>query len=467
MILYSIIVTILLGCPLMLCHLQGSLLTTHQKNEIRNYQTIANDIIQYSLNGAGANQSYNRLATFVDTFGARLAGSENLERAIDYMLKTLDQDGLENVHGEEANVTHWVRNNEYARLLSPRNYSFAILGIGSSVGTPPGGITAEAVVVNSFNELDAVSEKVNGKIVIYNQDYEGYPISVAYRAFGASRAAKYGAVATLIRTIAPFSIYSPHTGWQDYTEGIPKIPTACITIEDADMFDRMQQRGQELKIMLYMGAQTLPDAVSRNTVAEIVGSVYPEQVVVVSGHLDSWDVGQGAMDDGGGAFISWQALSIIKNMKLPRPKRTLRLVMWTGEESGGAGSDAYYNRHQNESANFNILFESDIGVFTPYGISFTGAPAAKAVMDEIGQLLVSINASLIDPNGGETDTGWWSKKGVPLGSLLNHHEHYFYFHHSNGDTMEVLSPEQMNLCSAVWSVFAYVLADRDDMLPRK
>lgn len=466
-VFYISVILTLLECPMMWCHQETHSITKQQQDEIRDYQSIANDIIQYSLNGAGANQSYNRLAQFVDTYGARIAGSENLEKAIDYMLVQLLNDGLNNVHGEDANVTHWVRNNEYARLLSPRNYSFAILGLGSSVGTPADGIIAEAVVVRSFDELDTLGDKVNGKIVIYNQDYKGYGISVEYRALGAARAAKYGAVATLIRTIAPFSIYSPHTGWQDYEDGVPKIPTACITIEDAAMFDRMQQRGQQLKILLHMEAQTLSDAVSRNTVAEIIGSKYPEQVVVVSGHLDSWDVGQGAMDDGGGAFISWQALTIIKDMNLPLPKRTIRLIMWTGEESGGAGSSAYYDQHQNESANFNILFESDIGVFTPYGISFTGSPAAKEVMEEIGQLLISINASLVDPNGGETDTGWWSKKGVPLGSLLNHNEHYFYFHHSNGDTMEVLNPVQMNLCSAVWAVYAYVLADRDDMLPRK
>lgn len=457
---------LLITYPPTLARPAPSILPQHKRAEIRSYQTIADDIIKYSLKGAGQNQSYNRLATFTDTFGARIAGSENLERAIDYMLNVLNDDGLENVHGEEALVTHWVRNKEYAVLLSPRNYSFTILGLGSSVGTPPEGITAEAVVVCSFKELDDQGDNLRGKIVIYNQDYEGYPVSVAYRAFGAQKAAVYGAVAVLIRTIAPFSIYSPHTGWQDYKDGIPKIPSACITIEDAAMFYRMQQRGQQLKILLHMEAQNLPSAVSRNTIAEITGSVYPEQVVVVSGHLDSWDVGQGAMDDGGGAFISWQALSIIKDMKLPRPKRTLRMIMWTDEESGGAGSESYYNQHQNESDNFNILFESDMGVFTPYGIQFTGSSAAKSVMQAIGQLLVSINASLVEDNGGETDTGWWSAKGVPLASLANHNEHYFYFHHSNGDTMEVLDPVQMNLCSAVWAVYAYVLADLDEMLPR-
>ncbi len=274
--------------------------------EIQNYQDVADKIIDFSLNGPGENQSYDRLALFTDTFGSRIAGSQNLENAIDFMLGQLSRDALENVHGEEANVTHWLRNKEYARLVEPRDYNIAITGLGSSVGTPEGGIYAEAVVVRSFDELDKRSEEVKGKIVIFNQAYVSYPATAVYRTSSASHASKYGALAVLIRSVAPFSIHSPHTGIMFYESGVTKIPAACITIEDAEMFDRMASRGTRLHIHLYMGAENLNMTRSRNTVAEIIGSTYPEQVVVVSGHLDSWDVGQGAMDDGGGAFISWQ-----------------------------------------------------------------------------------------------------------------------------------------------------------------
>ena len=435
-------------------------------DEIKSYQAVADQTIDYSLNGAGANQSYNRLAEFTDKFGNRVAGSKNLENSIDYMLKTLQEDGLENVHGEKVNVTHWLRNTEYAQLIEPRVYNISISGLGRSVGTPAGGITADVVVVRSFDELKTRSAQISGKIVVYNQDYEGYPTSATYRVLGAANAAKYGAVATLIRSVTPFSIHSVHTGVQYYPANVTQIPTACITVEDAEMFDRMQQRGWPIKIHLYMGAQNLKPVISRNTVAEVVGSVYPEQVVVVSGHLDSWDVGQGAMDDGGGAFVSWQALSTIKHLGL-RPKRTLRLVMWTDEENGGVGSMQYFQQHKVNASNYNILFESDMGVFTPTGIQFTGSAKAKAVVTQIGQLVKSINASSVSDDGSETDTAYWSQIGVPTATLANKNDKYFYFHHTDGDTISVLDPVEMNLCSALWSVFAYVLADMETMLPRE
>ena len=434
-------------------------------HDIQNYTDIAKKIINYSLNGSGQNQSYNRLAKFVDKYGARFSGSESLEDSIDYMLYQLQQDGFDNVHGEEVNITQWIRGDEWAQLIEPRSYKIAMLGLGTSVGTPEGGITAYAVVMRSFDELEQRKDEVRDRIVIFNPTFVSYGETVAYRAYGASRAAKYGAVATLIRTIAPFSIYTPHTGMQEYDSNVPKIPTACITIEDADMLDRLELDGERLRIQLNMPAKTNPMVTSRNTVAEIKGSTYPDQVVVVSGHLDSWDVGQGAMDDGGGAFISWQALTTIKALGLT-PKRTLRLVLWTDEEFGGVGSQQYYERHKDEASNISILFESDMGVFLPYGIQFTGSPETKAIMQEIGKLLTSINSSEVYDNGEGTDINWWRNDKVPIASLANHNEHFFWFYHFNGDTMDVLDPVEMNLCSAVWTVYAYVLADIDQVLPR-
>ena len=339
--------------------------------EIRSYKDVAEQIIDYSLNGRGKNQSYDRLAMLTDTFGNRISGSQNLENAIDYMLDELKKDGLDNVHGEVVNVTNWHRNTEYAKLLSPREYDISILGLGTSVGTPSEGITADVIVIRSFDELDRRKDEVPGKIVVYNQGFVSYGVTDQYRVSGANHAAKHGAVAALIRSIAPFSIHSPHTGVQFYDTDDKKIPVACIAVEDAEMLDRMELRGSKLSIHLYMGAELLNMTKSRNTVAELKGTTHPEQVVVVSGHLDSWDVGQGAMDDGGGAFISWQALSTIRALGLTT-KRTLRLVMWTDEENGGVGSKQYYSRHKTEADNYSILLESDEGVFTPYGIQISG-----------------------------------------------------------------------------------------------
>ncbi|XP_065524725.1 carboxypeptidase Q isoform X5 [Lathamus discolor] len=315
------------------------------KNEIAGYTDIAKAIIDLAVYGKAQNRSYERLAVFADTIGPRLSGMKNLDSAIKYMFSALREDGLENVHLEPVKVPHWERGEEFAMMLEPRNHSIAILGLGSSVGTPPEGITAEVIVVGSFDELHKRAQEAKGKIVVYNEPFVSYGETVRYRSQGAVEAAKVGAVASLIRSIASFSIHSPHTGWQNYQPGVPRIPTACISVEDAEMMSRMSLRGIKIIVHLKMGAKTYPDAPSFNTVAEIVGSKYPEQIVLVSGHLDSWDVGQGAMDDGGGAFISWEALSLIKDLGL-HPKRTLRLVLWTGEEQGGIGAEQYYQLHK-------------------------------------------------------------------------------------------------------------------------
>ena len=190
------------------------------------------------------------------------------------------------------------------------------------------------------------------------------------------------------------------------------------------------------------------------------------QVVLVSGHLDSWDVGQGAMDDGGGAFISWQALSVVRQLNL-KPKRTMRMVLWTGEEEGLLGAQQYYNRHKANAGNFSLVMESDIGTFTPLGISFKGGKKAAAVMKEIMTLLNPINASKLTVTEVDGDITFWIRDGVPGGSLDNANQKYFYFHHTNGDTMTVEDPDNLDLCAAVWAVVAYSVANLDDMLPRE
>ncbi|VDI60636.1 carboxypeptidase Q [Mytilus galloprovincialis] len=434
-------------------------------DEVNSYQEAANAIINLSVHGRARNQSYDRLATFVDKFGSRIAGSQNLENAIDYMLDELQRDGLDNVHGEDVTVPHWVRGEEYATMLEPRNHKLAMLGLGSSIATPEDGITAEVLVVRSFDELHQKAAQAKGKIIVFNQKWVSYGISVAYRSNGAVEAAKVGGVASLIRSVTPLSINSPHTGWQDYVDDMKKIPTACITVEDAEMMDRMQQRGHKIVVKLKMSAKTLPSVTSRNTIAEIKGSTYPEQIVLVSGHLDSWDVGQGAMDDGGGAFISWQALSLIKQLGL-RPKRTIRLVMWTAEEEGGFGGNEYYNRHKKDIANYDMVLESDMGTFTALGMNFQGNPKTMEIMGSIVNLLKPINATALKKGEGGEDITLWMRAGVPGGSIMNANEKYFYFHHTDGDTMTVQDPVAMNLCSAVWAVVAYTVADLEEMLPR-
>ncbi|XP_069587769.1 carboxypeptidase Q [Ranitomeya imitator] len=435
------------------------------KKEVANYRDIAKSIIDLAVYGSAQNRSYERLALFVDTIGNRVSGSDNLKNAIKYMYNALQDDKLQNVSLEPVKIPHWERGKELAMMIQPRKKNLAILGLGGSVGTPVEGITAEVLVVSSFDELQRRSVEAKGKIVVYNQPFISYGETVQYRSRGASEAAKVGAVASLIRSIASFSINSPHTGWQDYESGVPKIPTACITIEDAELMARLAARRVRIVVSLNMGAVQHPDADSFNTVAEIVGSKYPEQVVIVSGHLDSWDVGQGAMDDGGGAFISWEALSLIRDLGL-HPKRTIRLVLWTGEEQGGVGASQYYDMHKKDIANMDLVMETDMGTFMPLGMEFSGKPEAKAIMSEIMQLLEPINITKLYDHADGTDISFWMEAGVPGASLLDDISKYFWFHHSEGDTMTVQNPVWMNLCAAIWTVVAYVVADLEEMLPR-
>lgn len=464
------LLNLLLLTTLVLCNEEDNAiekcnLSNNIKHEIGSYQNIANEIMA-AINGKFKNSTYNHLDDFISQFGNRISGSKNLENAIDYMIIKSEMYNLENVHGEDVVVPHWIRGEESATLLHPRLKTLPMLGLGSSVGTPPEGILAKAVVISSFEELKKISSKVKGKIVVYNQKYTSYGETVIYRRDGASMAAKYGAVATLIASITPFSLATPHTGWQAYADNVTKIPTACITREDANMLHGMYKRGKTIYIKLKMEAHFLPPAISRNVVAEIEGTTHPEKVVVISGHIDSWDVGEGAMDDGGGAFISWNALAILKAMGF-RAKRTIRTILWTGEEEGYIGAFAYAKAHKNETKNLNFVMESDIGTFKPLGLKYTGLPIVGCIIKEILNLLRELNASkVLTPADGGPDLTPWLDQGVPGASLDNKNDRYFWFHHSAADTMDVEEPEPLDKGTALWAAVAYIIADLTFDIPK-
>ncbi|ODN01176.1 Carboxypeptidase Q [Orchesella cincta] len=435
-------------------------------SEIAGYKDVANRIFQTVLSGSFKGRTYNELSYFVDKFGSRVAGSENLEHAIDYMLDKMKQDELDNVHGEKVQIPHWVRGEETAALISPRKKDLSILGLGYTVGTPPGGITAPVLVVSGFDELQQRAEEAKGKIIVFNEAYESYGKTVKYRGTGANEAAKVGALATLIRSVTPFSIDSPHTGMLDYVDKVTHIPSACISIEDAQLLYRLQKMGEKLVIKLVMNDTNLEPKTSRNSVAEIVGREKPDNVVVISGHIDSWDVGQGAMDDGGGAFISVEALALLRFLKL-QPRRTLRTILWTSEEFGLIGAQQYVQRHSSELEKFNAVFESDIGTFKPLGLDFAGSSAAGCIVKEVVKLLAPLNATTFRASSDVgSDIGYFLDKGVPGFSLNNANEKYFWFHHSQGDTMTVENADELDMCTAVWAVSSYVIADLSVDLPR-
>ncbi|KAI4498377.1 hypothetical protein M0802_006556 [Mischocyttarus mexicanus] len=440
-------------------------LSNDLKNEIKAYEPMVHNIINEALNGTFKGRTWQELAEFVDNFGPRFSGTQVLEDSIDYVLNKSLSYKLENVHGEIVKVPHWVRGFESATLIQPRRKDIAILGLGYSVGTPKEGITASAIIVDSFAELESRANEVPGKIVVFNEKYTTYGETVKYRSSGASKAAEYGAVAVLIRSVTPFSLYTPHTGMMHYAENITKIPAACITAEDATLLKRLENKDKNITIRLKMEAHSLPDEKSRNVVAEISGKEKPDGVVVVSGHIDSWDVGEGAMDDGGGAFISWNALLLLKQLNY-KPRRTIRMIMWTSEEMGIIGASQYVKRHKPEEGNLQFVMESDIGTFTPLGIKYTGTPYVGCVLQEILKLMSPLGDMKVStPNEGP-DIDYWVNAGVPGGSLWNKNDKYFYYHHTNADTMLVEDSESLDMGTALFAAVSYVLADISVDLPR-
>lgn len=436
--------------------------------EIHGYAPVIKSIINAVVHGSERNKTYEDLALFVDTFGARYTGTAALERSIDYMVKLLKRRRLDNVHTEPVRVPRWFRGYEAAWMVAPRLQKLPILGLGYSAPTPRHGITAPILVVDSFEQLHENSHKATGKIVVFNQKYISYDETSKYRKQGAEEAAKVGAVAVLVRSVTPFSIASPHTGFTTFTERRFRIPSASITVEDAELLKRMQNRGITPVVKLIMRNKELPAVISRNTVAEVTGREKPREVVIISGHIDSWDVGQGAMDDGGGAFISWRALDVFRRLGL-RPRRTVRSVLWTAEEVGTMGAEQYFADHADEKKErINIAMESDMGTFKPKGLAFSGhSERARCVIAEVLSLFSDIDATELTIGADAPDLRQWIKAGFPVASLTTHNGKYFYFHHTDGDTMTVHDPKVLDLCTALWAGVAYVLADLHDSLPRR
>jgi carboxypeptidase Q len=429
---------------------------------IDDYRAPAGRIIGAALT---SNKAYERLSYLTDRIGHRLSGSQSLERAIAWAIAEMTRDGLDNVRAEKVLVPHWVRGEESLEMTSPGSHKLAMLGLGNSVGTPAAGITAEAVVARSFDQLDALGEQVRGKIVVYNVPFINYGETVRYRGSGASRAAAHGAVAALVRSITPVSLQTPHTGAMTYDEKLPKIPTAAITIEAAELLQRLYDRGDRPRLRLKMEAKFLPDAESANVVAEIKGSEKPDEVILVSGHFDSWDVGQGAHDDGGGCIIAWEAVRLLKELGL-RPRRTIRVVLYTNEESGLRGGNAYLDAHRAELAKHVLAIEADSGVYRPegFGLAATAPPQARANLQEIAKLLAGIRANRIAADGSGADIGPLMREGVIGGSLDVDGTHYFDIHHSHADTLDKINPQDLALCVAIMAVMAYTVADMPQAL---
>jgi hypothetical protein len=426
--------------------------------------------------------AYRQLAHLTDSIGPRLSGSPQAEAAVQYVAEEMRRLGLE-VKLEKLSVTHWVRGAETGALVAypgqatGTTQKILLTALGGSVATPPEGLTAEVVVVNTFDELNALGrDKVAGKIVLFNARYdrqmsaqgfggEAYGQALAYRGGGPSAAARLGAVAALNRSAGGAEFRLPHTGATRYADDAPKIPAASVTAEDGDLIARLAVQGA-VRLQLVLTPRQLPDATSYNVIADLKGSEHPEQIVIVSGHLDSWDLGTGAIDDGAGVIVAMETVHLIKQLGL-RPKKTIRFVAWMNEENGVAGGRTYATDYAAEVANHFAAIESDRGAGHPLGFEVKAKPETLPLLAPMSSILQSSGAGLLkiteDP---ETDISPLAEAGVPAFGLWQDTRTYFDYHHTAADTFDKVVPRELAENAAAMAVLAYTLANLPRPLPR-
>ena len=420
------------------------------------YRAQADRLIGEATNDAFA---WRRLATLTDTIGHRLSGSPQLDQAIQWALAEMKRDGLENVHAEKVMVPKWIRGKESADILQPSRLPMAMLGLGGSVATPPEGVEAALLVVRSYEELESHAAEARGRIVLFNVPFTELRRNVAVP------------VERRVASGPPWrGRHAGPVGGSERPAAPPYRRADVRRRRAADSGRRHHHRGRRpaaahgrprrpIVVRLRMEARLEPDVESANVVGEIRGRERPEEIVVVSGHLDSWDVGAGATDDGGGCVVSWEALRIMKKLNL-RPRRTVRVVLWTNEENGGRGGVAYRDQHRAELARHVLMMESDNGVFRPLGFGFAGSDTARQTITAIATLLSGLGASDIVAGGDGADIAPSTRAGrIPGLSLEVDASQYFLIHHTQADTVDKIDPVDMAKCAAAVTVMAYVVAD--------
>jgi Zn-dependent M28 family amino/carboxypeptidase len=426
--------------------------------------------------------AYRQVAHLANNIGPRLSGSAQAAKAVEYVANELKAIGCE-VQLEKVMVPHWVRGEETAALVQfpgqaeDTRQKIVLCALGASVATPPEGITSEVVAVKNFDELKSLDrEKVAGKIVLFNYPFdkqmaakgrggEAYGEAVVYRSDGPSAAARLGAVACLIRSVGGADYRLPHTGQTNYANDAPKIPAAAVTAEDADLIVDLVRQGP-VKMKLVLTPQQLPDVESYNVIGDIKGSEDPEQVVIVSGHLDSWDLGTGAIDDGAGVAVSMEAANLIQKLHL-KPKRTIRVIAWMNEENGSRGSKQYAKDHEREWGNHFAAMETDLGAGHPLGVNIKGKPEVKQMLAPVAAILQDSGAgilNLVEHCGADIEP--LEKAGVPCFSPIQDSRFYFNYHHTAADTLDKIVPKKLAENSTVVAVAAYALANMEQSLPR-
>ena len=417
------------------------------------------------------NMAFRKLAQLCDGIGPRLSGSKGAERAVQWTAQRMQRDGLD-VRLEEVTVPVWVRGEERAWLSAPRSQELVVTALGGSIATPEAGLEADVVVVGGWDELKALGrEGVEGRIVVYDVPMDpptrrgsSYGRVVAFRSRGAVEAAKLGAVAALNRSPGTSRLRIAHTGQMRYEDGVPKIPAAAISHEDAELLHRLQDSGAGPRVRLLLTCRSEPDKISHNVIGELRGREKPDEIVVLGAHLDSWDLGTGAFDDGAGCVMMMEAAAILKRGGIT-PRRTIRVVLYMNEENGLRGATAYAADHADEVANHVAAIEADSGPDDPHGFSCGGNDRAVAEATAIVGLLGSVGFdTLKGGGGGGADIGTITRLGVPGFGLMTDVTRYFDYHHNAADTLDKVRPADLKRGAAGLAAFAYVLADMPERL---
>ncbi|HUF03900.1 MAG TPA: M28 family peptidase [Aridibacter sp.] len=426
------------------------------------------------------NWVYERTAYLTNNIGPRLSGSPQAARAVEYVADEMRKLGLE-VTLQELKVPHWVRGEEEAELVrfegmaEDSSHRIVLAALGGSVSTGDSGITADVVVVGSFEELERLGrEKVAGKIVLFNVKFDqrlaeaglggdAYGQITPYRGGGASAAAKLGAVAVLVRSAGGSQNRLAHTGGMRYEDGAAKIPAAAVPFEDAELIAYLASKGPVTMRML-LTPKTFPDAVSHNVIADLKGSEKPDEVIVVSGHLDSWDLGTGALDDAVGVAMAMQVPYLIKKLGLDN-KRTIRVVAFMNEENGFVGANTYAEKA--DIPNHFAAIESDLGASHPVGFIFAGKREALPYLAPLSKVLSKQGASLIDVRANaSSDISTLTAKGVPSFGPWYGGRTYFNYHHTAADTLDKVNPVWLRENASLMAVLAYGLSNLESPLPR-
>ncbi|HZM01356.1 MAG TPA: M20/M25/M40 family metallo-hydrolase [Planctomycetota bacterium] len=445
--------------------------------EIEAYRPVAESLVREALVGNGA---FELLTSLCTTAPHRLSGSPGAAAAVEWGRRTMLEAGLENVRLQPCLVPTWVRGEvERLTVLSPPELAgqeLPILALGGSIGTPEAGLEAELLEITSWEQLDALGpDGLAGRIAFFNRPMDpallrpgaAYGGAVDQRGRGAIESARHGGVAALVRSMTTRLDDFPHTGAMRYAEGVPPVPAAAVSTLGAERLAAALREGQRVRVRLELACHSLPDSPSANVIGEIVGRERPEEVVLVGGHLDCWDVGQGASDDGGGCCQAIEALRLMKTLGL-RPRRTVRAVLFMNEENGGRGAQAYREgeREAGALAGHVLAIESDSGPFTPRAFTTDANDEALAVLRQICALLEETGLQAVRPGGGGADIDGLKADGVIVMGYAPDGQRYFDLHHSARDTLDQVSPREIALGAACMAAMAYVVADLEERLPR-